>query len=441
MVEIDEREQKKAILVTVYHEVSEKIHAQEHLEELALLAQTAGIDVVGSMCIMIRKFSASMFLSKGKLEELLGKIKESSCQIVIFDDEITPVQQRNLEGFLKVVVMDRTEVILNVFAERAKTHEARLQIEMARLQYISPRLKRMWLHLSRQTGGGGGMGGGGYLRGKGETQIEMDRRAIKRRKEVVAKELEDVCRNRATQKQKREKSKIPTFAIIGYTNAGKSTLLNRLTDAHVYVENKLFATLDTTTRSFTLPNNQEILLSDTVGFIRKLPHLLVAAFKSTLEEAVDTDVLIHLIDASHPQALDQAKTTFEVLKELHAKNRPVIPVLNKIDQVAEGSKQAEIVQRLRMTYPGSVQISAKTGEGMESLFEAMIQSLRTQRQRGIFKIPQAEYRLVATALREGDLFSKEYVDNDIIIDIDLPFLMAQQLKQYKVDAREEKQDD
>jgi len=316
----------KALLVGVYKKSSEIEITNEHLKELELLSETHHINVVDRWSTMVREFSAATFLSSGKLGQLKERIAEVGANLVIFDDEISPVQDRNLEETLRVPVVDRTEIILGVFADRAKTKEAKLQIEMAQVQYLAPRLKRMWLHLSRQAGGGGGIGGGGYTRGKGEKQIEMDRRDLKRRHEQLQKELKGVVKYRHTQRRRREKNQIPSFAIIGYTNAGKSTLLNELTDAHVLVEDMLFATLDTTTRQFILPNHQKVLLIDTVGFIRKLPHLLVAAFKSTLEEAVEADVLLHLIDSSHPRALEQAKTTFEVLQELNAEKDRLSPL-------------------------------------------------------------------------------------------------------------------
>lgn len=420
----------RALLVGVFHKADEEPQALEHLEELELLAKTHKIPVVGRFCSIVRDFSASTFLSKGKVDQLIDTMREVDATLVIFDDEITPVQQRNLEKALKVPVMDRTEVILGVFADRARTREAKLQIELAQVKYLSPRLKHMWLHLSRQHGGGGGSGGGGYLRGAGEKQIEVDRRLVKKRIEHLEKELKNVEQYRHEQRRLRERKAVPTFAIIGYTNAGKSTLLNRLTAANVLVENMLFATVDTTTRHFTLPNNQRVLLTDTVGFIRKLPHLLVAAFKSTLEEAIEADVLIHLIDSSHPQALDQAKTTFEVLSELHAKDRPIITVINKCDLSEDVSSQRATIQKLRLTYPRSVQLSALTGEGLNDLFNEMMYVIRDWRKRVLLKIPQSKYQIAATAIREGSLYSKEYEGNDIIIDVDLPLVYAQQLSEY-----------
>ncbi len=427
----------KAILVGVFRSHEEEPIAKDHLDELELLAKTHRIPVVERFCTIIRDFSPATFLSAGKVDMLQEKILETGANLIIFDDEISPVQQRNLERHFKLPVMDRTEVILGVFADRAKTKEAKLQIELAQMNYLSPRLKRMWLHLSRQHGGGGGAGGGGYLRGKGEKQIEMDRRMIKRRLEHLQAELKTISEYRHTQRRKRERNAIPVFAIIGYTNAGKSTLLNRLTSANVLVEDMLFATLDTTTRHFALPNHQKVLLTDTVGFIRKLPHLLVAAFKSTLEEAIEADVLIHLIDSSHPLALEQAKTTFEVLEELHAKEHPIITAINKCDLAESVPGQKAIIQKLRLSYPRSVQLSALTGEGLSDLFGQMIDVIKDWRKRIFVKIPQSEYHLMATVIREGNIFSKEYDGNAILVDVELPLIYAEQLSPYIVGAKDE----
>jgi GTP-binding protein HflX len=294
-----EGETKKSLLVSIYNDPDLKPVCEEHLEELEFLCKTYGIDVIQKVPCLVRKLTAATYVSPGKLEELVKLAEELKPDLVVFDDEISPGQQRNLEEIFGIPVIDRTEVILGVFAQRAQTKEAHLQIELAQVKYQSPRLKRMWTHLSRQKATSSG---GGHLKGPGEKQIELDRRLIKDRIHLLQKEIEQVASYRETQRQARMKSGIPIFAIIGYTNAGKSTLLNALTDANVFVEDKLFGTLDTTTRKFTLSNNQEILLIDTVGFIRKLPHLVVAAFRSTLEEALQADILLHIVDVSHPMA-------------------------------------------------------------------------------------------------------------------------------------------
>lgn len=421
----NEQQDKRALLISAYQGPVNKPICEEHLDELALLAQTYGVDVLGKEACNTRQFDAATFITKGKLEEMIQKSKDLEADLIIFDDEISPAQQRNLEQAFGKPVMDRTEIILGVFAQRAQTKEARLQIELARVKYEAPRLKRMWTHLSRQAGTGSA-GGGAYLKGEGEKQIEIDRRILKRKIDQLQKELDEVKANRETLRIARLKNEIPVFAIIGYTNAGKSTLLNALTDAGVFVENKLFATLDTTTRKFTLPNNQDILLVDTVGFIRKLPHLLVAAFKSTLEEALEADILLHLIDVSHPMAEEQAQTTYEVLKELGAGQKPMITVLNKID-VCEHSS---ILNRIRMSYPKNVLISALTHQGFDELQEKMIQELQKQRKLVQMRIPQSDYASVSEVMRLGNVLDQDYEENDVLLKVDIPVSLAGKLHRY-----------
>jgi len=422
---------KRALLIAVYQGAQQKAICGEHLTELALLVKTYGKEAVHSEACPLRKFDASTFLTKGKLEELVQKAEELKVDAVIFDDEITPAQQRNLEAAFKIPVMDRTEIILGVFAQRAQTKEAKLQIELAKIKYEAPRLKRLWTHLSRQagtSGSGGSGGGGGYLKGEGEKQIEIDRRILKRKVSYLQDQLEEVKAYRETQRQSRVRSEIAVFAIIGYTNAGKSTLLNALTDAGVFVEDKLFATLDTTTRKFTLKNNQDILLIDTVGFIRKLPHLLVAAFKSTLEEALEADILLHLVDASHPMAEEQATTTHEVLRELNAGAKPIITVLNKIDRC----EHPAMIHRLRMSYPKNVLISALHHQGFDELQEMMIHELSCRRQLIELRIPQSEYAVVSEIMRLGHIITQEYEENDILLKVDLPLNLTNKVKKYQI---------
>lgn len=429
--EIDNRQ--KALLVSVYMGSKEKkALCEEHLDELELLAETYGVRTVHKIPCSIRKYDAATFVTAGKLEEILKAVKEFNADLVIFDDEISPAQQRNLEKALSTPVMDRTEVILEVFAHRAQTKEAKLQIELARIKYEAPRLKRLWTHLSRQAGtsGGGGSGGGGYLKGEGEKQIEIDRRILKREIDQLQKELEEVRAHRDTQRASRQRGEIPVFSIIGYTNAGKSTLLNALTEAEVFVEDKLFATLDTTTRKFALSNNQEVLLTDTVGFIRKLPHTLVAAFKSTLEESVHADILLHVVDISHPAAAEQAATTLEVLKELGAADKPIITLLNKIDQCTNMST----VNRLRLTHPKTVIISALEKTGFPELETMMIQEIEKQRKKVTLRIPQSQYGVVTEVMRIGNILEQEYEGNDILLSVSVPISLANKLKKYTVSA-------
>jgi len=416
-----------AILVSSYFEHFDKAVCEEHLVELKLLCETLGIKTLGILPCHTRKISSSTFISTGKLEELRAMIQLNGADLVVFDDEISPGQQRNLEKELKVPVIDRTEVIIGVFAERAETKEARLQVELAELKYQAPRLKRLWTHLSRQAGTvGGGAKGGGYTRGEGEKQIEIDRRILKRKVAQLEKEIEEVRGQRSVQRQMRDKGSVPIFGIVGYTNAGKSTLMNALTNADVLVEDKLFATLDTKTRKYVLDNNQEILLVDTVGFIRKLPHQLVAAFKSTLEEATKADILLHLVDASHPMALEQAKATVSVLEELGAKNKPIITVLNKIDKIPEEGH----ISKLRLVYPKTVRISALQKTGFEDLKEAMHREIQSLRKVAHFKIPQKEYQIVSEILRHGRVLEQEYEENDVIIRAEVPVNLAERLHNY-----------
>lgn len=421
-----EDEESRAWLISTYTGSAQKQMCEEHLEELTLLLETFGVKSVGKAAVGLRKIDASTYIGKGKLEEMIALADEAGANLIVFDDEITPGQQRNLQKIFQRDVIDRTEVILGVFAQRAQTKEARLQIELAKLQYEAPRLKRLWSHLSRQAGTASSGGGGAYLKGEGEKQIEIDRRILKRKVDQLKGEIQEVRAHRDTQRLARDKAGVPVFAIIGYTNAGKSTLLNALTGANVFVEDKLFATLDTTTRKFTLKNNQDILLIDTVGFIRKLPHQLVAAFKSTLEEAVEADILIHLIDASNPLAEEQAATTYEVLSELNAKNKPIITVLNKIDK----AMQPALTNKLRMTYPKNVQISALTKEGFDDLQDVMIRELSKTRRKVDVRIPQSNYALVSEIMREGKLIAQEYDENDVLISAEVPIPLANRLEGY-----------
>jgi len=332
---------------------------------------------------------------------------------VIFDDEISPQQQRNLEKLLECVVIDRTELILGVFGQRARTREAKIQIELATFRYQMPRLRRLWTHLHRQRSGGAG---GGAVKGEGEKQIEIDRRIIRSRIDRLEEEFETVKKQRQIQRRLRERTRIPTFAIIGYTNVGKSTLMNALTDAEVLVEDKLFATLDPTTRKFVLPNNQAILLIDTVGFIRKIPHQLVASFKSTLEESVQADILLHLIDVSNPHAEMQADATQAVLKELGATKHPIITVLNKIDQV----ENPLAAQKMRIKYPKTVEISALEKIGFDVLLETMVKEISLLRKTVKLRVPQSHYAIVTDVMKEGKVVSCEYEENDILLEIEIP---------------------
>lgn len=403
---------RKALLVGTYA-AGEKQACEEQLSELESLGNTYGLTTVLKIAAPLREIDAGTFLGSGKIEEIREAAHQNACDVVIFDNEISPQQQRNIEKIIEKSVIDRTELILAVFAQRAHTREAKLQIELANCKYQLPRLRRLWTHLGRQRSGGAS---GGFVKGEGEKQIEIDKRILKAQIDKLQKEFVEIKKHRQTQRRARERSGIPTFAIIGYTNVGKSTLLKALTDADVLVEDKLFATLDTTTRKFILPNKQPVLLIDTVGFIRKIPHQLVAAFRSTLEEAVHADILIHLIDVSSPNAEVQAEATFAVLEELGAAKRPMITVLNKVDLCPNRL----MIDRMRFKYPKTVEISALQAQGFDNLMDKMIREVADLRKIIHLRIPQSSYALLAEIIREGRVISQEYEENDILIEVEIP---------------------
>jgi len=415
-----------ALLVGTYKSGKEKQSCEEHLDELERLGETYGLLEMEKMPTPLREISASTYLGKGKIQELSELCKEKKIDLVVFDDDISPQQQRNLEKIFEKPVIDRTELILGVFEQRAKTKEAKIQIDLARFHYQLPRLKRMWTHLSRQRVGGKS---GGYLKGAGERQIEIDRQLLKDKISKLEKELKQVRKQRHVQRTARLRSNIPTFAIVGYTNAGKSTLLKALTQADVLVEDKLFATLDTTTRKFTLPNKQEILLIDTVGFIRKIPHTLVAAFKSTLEETLFTDILLHLIDVSSEAAEEQAEASMQVLKELKAEDKPTITVLNKIDAVSD----RKVANKLKLQYGKAVFVSALKKEGFDDLLNIMMKEISRLRKLVHLKVPQAHYDIVARLMKEAKVISCDYEENDVLIEAEIPQNLEKLVKPFMLD--------
>lgn len=427
-----EEEQRKALLVGVYL-AKEKELCEEHLSELENLCDTYGLKTVEKMACPLRKIESSTFLGKGKVEEIAERVKETGADIVVFDEEIAPQQQRNLEKIFEKPVIDRAELILGVFEVHARSKESSLQVELAQCKYQLPRLKRMWTHLSRQRVGGASAGGGGYLKGTGESQIETDRRLVRRRMDKLKKDLVEVGKQREIKRRARKRTGIPTFAIVGYTNAGKSALLNALTEAEVLVEDKLFATLDTTTRKFLLPNKQEVLLIDTVGFIRKLPHDLIESFKSTLEETVQTDILLHIVDASNPQAIEQADATLDVLKELKVHKRPVINVLNKSDECSNKF----LINKLRIKYPKTVLISAKEKEGFDQLVDRMMKEVSLLRKVVDLKIPQSEYAVVSEIIRQGKVMTQEYEENNILLKVEIPTIMEHKIEPYIIHETQE----
>src|ERR1700760_267641 len=410
---------ERALLIGLEKAGVSKWDLQDSMEELRELANSAGAEVVDTITQKLEKPTAPYYIGKGKAESIRDTIQSQRVTSVIFDDELSPAQGRNLENLFARKVLDRTQLILDIFAQRARSREGRLQIELAQLQYLLPRLTRMWHHLSRQTGGIG-------TRGPGETQLEVDRRRVQERIARLERELEEVRKTRAVQRQGRKRHQWPVAAVVGYTNAGKSTLLNLLTGADVVAEDKLFATLDPTTRSLTLPNRQRVLLTDTVGFLRKLPHTLIESFKATLEEVVEADLLIHVADLSHSRVDEQMEAVDNVVKELDAYGKQTLLVFNKIDNV----RDRDLVDAYVKRFPGSVAISARTGENVAGLVQTLQDTLSAWRLRLKFRIPSTESALIAEIHRVGHVLELRYEDNDTIVVAHVPPQLEQKLTKY-----------
>src|SRR5882757_1450793 len=414
-----QKTQERALLIGLEKEGVSKWDLQDSLDELRELANSAGAKVVDTVTQKLRKPTAPYYIGRGKAESIKDSCQDQQVTSVIFDDELSPAQGRNLENLFARKVLDRTQLILDIFAQRARSREGRLQIELAQLQYLLPRLTRMWHHLSRQTGGIG-------TRGPGETQLEVDRRRVQERIARLERELESVRKVRSVQRQGRKRHQWPVAAVVGYTNAGKSTLLNLMTGADVVTEDKLFATLDPTTRSFVLPNKQRVLLTDTVGFLRKLPHTLIESFKATLEEVVEADLLIHVVDLSHPRVDEHIEAVNSVTKELGAFGKQTLMVFNKIDAL----RNPDLVDVYRNRFPGSVAISARTGEGVNQLVQAFEGALSSWRLRSRFRIPTNESALIAEIHRVGHVLELRYEENDALIVAHVPPDLAQKLERY-----------
>src|ERR1051326_4460309 len=383
MIEVSpQKKQERALLIGLEQEGVSKWDLRDSMEELAELANSAGAEVVDTVTQKLQKPTAPYYIGKGKAELIKESFKDQHVTSVIFDDELSPAQGRNLENLL-------------------------------------PRLTRMWTHLSRQTGGIG-------TRGPGETQLEVDRRRVQERIARLERDLEGVRKVRSVQRQGRKRHQWPVAAVVGYTNAGKSSLLNLLTGADVVAEDKLFATLDPTTRSFVLPNKQRVLLTDTVGFLRKLPHTLIESFKATLEEVSEADLLIHIADLSHPRVDEQMEAVDRVIKELDAFGKQTLIVFNKIDNLPN----REVVDSYLKRLPGSVAISARTGEGVNKLVEALESSLSSWRLRSRFRIPANESALIAEIHRVGHVLELQYEGNDALVVAHVPPELAQKLERY-----------
>ncbi|MBN1864519.1 MAG: GTPase HflX [Victivallales bacterium] len=374
---------------------------REHMNELRELVSTMGVPVVGETTLVLKRPSVRYYVGSGKAEEIAEFARSLNADCLVFDCDLTPSQQRNWESLTKLCVIDRQEVIIDIFASRASTREAVIQVELARLQYSLPRLTRAWTHLSRQRGGAKG------TRGEGEKQIEVDRRLVQRKIGTLKKELVEVVRQRQTQRKRRERNILPHAAVVGYTNAGKSSLINSLSGAGLFVEDKLFATLDPSTRRVVLDSGRELLMTDTVGFVRKLPHTLVESFKSTLEEAVLADLIILLLDASDPYMEDHRKTSMQVLAELGSEGKEILTVFNKLDAVDDPVLMAS----LRAMNPRALFISAMTGAGMDELHKVLDEKISSSTRVFKLEVPPCRHDLVSKLHRECRVLSISYRDD------------------------------
>ena len=409
---------QRALLVGMIRDGSRAAEGERSLEELELLTDTAGSEPIESVLVRRDRPDPATFIGKGKLSELVADSHMLDIDVVVFDNELSPAQQRNLQQAFQCDVVDRVALILDIFAQHAHTHEGRLQVELAQHRYRLPRLRGKGIELSR-------LGAGIGTRGPGETKLETDRRRILERVSKIERELKDAARSRDTRAKSRKRSGLPVAAIVGYTNAGKSTLFNRLTEADVLVEDRLFATLGSTVRRLDLPDGHRALMSDTVGFVRRLPHELVEAFRSTLEEAADADLLVHVVDASDPDPDGQITAVREVLTEIDAADVPEILVFNKID-IAEPA----VVRRLLTVYDGSVATSALTGENIEDVTAAIVDGLDAVTVIADLLIPYDRGDLVASLHETGEVLDEHHAEEGTEIKVRLPAAVAERMVPY-----------
>jgi len=402
----------------------------DSLAELAQLARTAGVRVVGQARQQLSSIRPATYIGKGKVEELSLLAREFDVDVIIFDDELSPGQQRNLEEGLEAKVIDRTALILDIFASHAHTREGALQVELAQYEYRLPRLTRAWTHLVRQAGGGAARGGAGGvgLRGPGETQLETDRRVIGRRIAQLKQQLEGVRRQRAQHRHQRRKQWLPVVALVGYTNSGKSTLLNALTDANVLATDMLFATLDPITRRLQLPGGRAVLVTDTVGFIQKLPTQLVAAFRATLEEIVDADLMLHVVDIMHRNVQQQVETVGQVLQQIGAGEKPLLVALNKVDLLDD----PEEASRLARQYRQAVAVSALDGRGLGDLLLAMERTVSRQMVRVRALVPYSKGALLSLFRRSGRVEREQHGVSGVLIEGELPPALVDQFERFLV---------
>ncbi len=422
LFETQNKDAETVLLVGVVVRGEEEWRVKDTMDELAQLVESAGAEVKGRFLCRQQKIKAGHYIGTGKAEEIADWIKENPVSMAVFDDDLTPAQGRNLEEILETRVLDRTQLILDIFAQRANTKEGSLQVELAQHQYLLPRLRRMWTHLERQQGGIG-------LRGPGETQLEMDRRRIEDLIRTIKRDLELVRTRRAEQRRGRKRHGWALVSIVGYTNAGKSTLLNRLSGADIFVEDQLFATLDPTTRQVELPNHEPMLMTDTVGFIQKLPHHLVDSFKATLEEVVEADLIVHVIDASHPQVETQIDAVHAVLDEIGALDKPMLHVFNKIDS----EKGRNTAKRLMRLHPRSVAVSALTGEGIDRLCDEVADCLKGRKLTLRLSVPLSEGKLLATLQKSASILEQEYEGANADLLVRVSAQLAAQCRGFEVE--------
>ena len=405
----------------------------DSLTELALLADTSGLEVVGELTQKLDRPHVKTYIGPGKVDELHALVEETLTQVIIFDDELSPRHQRELQEIMgrNVRVLDRTALILDIFAQHAHTSEGMLQVELAQYEYYLPRLTGQWTHLERQAGGGGGRAGstGGVgLRGPGETQLEVDKRAIRKRIAHLKKELEKVRAHRMRYRAQRKRSRIPTVALVGYTNAGKSTLLNKLAKADVYVADQLFATLDPTTRRVELPGGYQALITDTVGFIQKLPTTLIESFHATLEEIVEADLLLHVVDVSHPNALNQFESVQQTLDELGADHIPVVTALNKVDKL----RDPEAARNAASPFSKAVTISGLKGDGIPDLLKMIQEALYETYEPILVRLPYQQGSLISLFHEAGQIERIEHGRGGVLMQGRIPGRLVAQFKGWQV---------
>jgi len=430
---ITELPAERAFLVGVelkqYNNGKPGFNVEDSLEELAALADTAGLQVEGGTYQRLETIRSNTLIGSGKVEELQAYRDELDIDVFLFDDELSPRQQRELEKRLEVKVLDRTALILDIFARHAQTREGQLQVELAQYEYRLPRLTRMWTHLARQAGGrAGGASGGVGVRGPGETQLEVDRREINHRITHLKKELDKVRAHRARYRSKRRQAGVPVVAIVGYTNAGKSTLLNRLTKANVLAADQLFATLDPTTRRLTLPGGSEVLFSDTVGFIQKLPTTLVAAFRATLEEINEADLILHVVDITHPNAAEQAQTVAETLSELGVTEIPILAALNKVDLLPDPQAATEVLAQ----HSNSLAMSAVTGQGLPQLLARIAEILQSTRHAMRLLIPYERGDLVSILHEQAIVDQEQHQAEGTYLEVHVPKNLTRLVKPFRL---------